>query len=54
MVNSFIPSSNMGGQFDYVCINIIVEHVFGGMWIIYKEDSFVDVVLQLVFFLYRG
>ena len=46
--------SNMGGQLDYVGINIIVEQILGGMWIISKEDSFGYMILQLLFSLYRG
>ena len=40
----------MGGQFDFVGINIILEHISGGIWIIPKDDSFGDTVLQLGFF----
>ena len=46
--------SNMRGQFDYVGINIIVEHISGVMLIISKEDSFGDTILQLGFSLSRG
>ena len=47
-------SLNMGGQFDSVGINIIVEHIYGGMWIIPNGDSFGDMVLQLGFIFQGG
>ena len=40
---------NTGGQFDFVGINIIVEHILSGMRIISKEYYFGDMVLQLRF-----
>ena len=39
----------MGGKFYYVGINIIVYNILCGMWIIYKEDYFEDIVLKLGF-----
>ena len=39
----------MGGQFYYLIVNIIFEHILVGMWIIYKEDYFEDIVLKLGF-----
>ena len=44
----------MGGQLDYVGIHIIFKHISGGMWIIYTEDYFGDMVLHLGFYFYRG
>ena len=48
VMNSFLKP-NTGGQFDYVGINIIVEHILSGMRIISKEYYFGDMVLQLRF-----
>ena len=42
------------GQFDYVGIIVILEHILGCMWIIHKKDSFGDMVLQLGYYLSRG
>ena len=44
---------DMGYQFDSVGTNIIVEYISGGMWIISKEDSFVDMSLQIEFYISR-
>ena len=46
--------SDMGGQFDSVGINIILEHILSCMCIISKEDSFGYMVLQILFSLSRG
>ena len=48
-----IIKSNMGGQFNYMGIEIIVEHISGGMWIIYKEELFGNMVFQIGFSLKR-
>ena len=45
---------NTVGQFYSMDINIILEQIPGGMWIISKEDSFGDMALQLGFSLSRG
>ena len=43
----------MGVQLSSVCINIIVEHILGGTWIIPKEDYFGDMIFKLGFSLSR-
>ena len=43
---------NMGGKFDSVGINIIVEHISVGMWIISKEYPFGNMVIKPGFYLY--
>ena len=43
----------MGVQFDIVGIRIIVDHILGGMLIIFKECSFGDTVIKLGFYVSR-
>ena len=53
VINALIKL-NIGGQFYYVGINIIVEHILSGRLIIPNEYSFGYMVLQLGFSFSRG
>ena len=46
--------SIMGDQLDYLGINILVEHISGGMCIISTEDYFGNMFLQLGLSISKG
>ena len=45
---------NIGVQLYSVGINIIVEHILSGMWIISKEDSLGEIFFDLYFLFPEG
>ena len=44
----------MGGRFYSVGIDIILEHIYSGMWIIYKGCFFGDMVIQIGIYFSNG